>query len=212
MLEQTISRPRARRIYNTIGTRLDRMQGFEARAKQRGLELLAPTSGQRVLQVGVGTGIEQTALSVAVAPHGIVVGYDLAREMLLLTRRRVATPLCEGDALRLPFPQASFDRLFGAYLLDLLPLGDIPLVLREFHRVLKPDGQLVLVSLTEGVDLASRLFVADWMLLYRLSPQRLGGCRPLQLHTLLSQVGFQVRREVIVQRGFPSEVLCATKL
>jgi demethylmenaquinone methyltransferase/2-methoxy-6-polyprenyl-1,4-benzoquinol methylase len=157
--------------------------------------------------VGVGAGVEQAALREAVGPAGLVVGCDLSRGMLELTRRRAETPLCEGDAARLPLRAASFDRLFSAYLLDLIPLSELPQVLAEFRRVLRPGGRLALVSLTEGVDPRSRLFVAGWKLLFRLDPQRLGGCRPLQLAELLGRAGFTVERHVVVQRGFPSEVL-----
>jgi len=207
MIEPTISRSEARQIYNTIGAGLDRATRFEEQAKQLGLTLLAATPGQRLLHVGVGTGAEHAALHALIGPSGLLVGYDLARGMLELTRSHADTPLCEGDAARLPFATASFDRLFSAYMLDLIPGAELPAVLAEFRRVLRPSGRLVLVSLTEGVDLRSRLFVARWKLGYRLDPQRFGGCRPLQLHALLGQAGFTVERHVVVQRGFPSEVL-----
>jgi ubiquinone/menaquinone biosynthesis C-methylase UbiE len=207
MFEQTISRDEARRVYDRIGDELERARRFEGEAKALALSLLALEPGQRVLQVGVGAGVEQAALREAVGPRGLAVGCDLSRGMLELTRRRADTPLCEGDAARLPIRDAAFDRLFSAYLLDLIPLRELPGVLAEFRRVLRPGGRLVLVSLTEGVDLYSRLFVAGWKLVYRLDPQRLGGCRPLQLAELLGGAGFSVERHVVVQRGFPSEVL-----
>lgn len=77
--------------------------------------------------------------------------------------------------------------------------------------MLRPGGRLVLVSLTEGVDLPSQLFVAGWKLAYRLDPRRLGGCRPLQLAGMLGAAGFAVERRMVVQGGFPSEVLVGTK-
>lgn len=207
MIHETISRAEARRIYDRLGSGLDRAERFEAEAKARALSLLAVAPGQRVLQVSVGTGAEHAALKAAVGPAGLAVGADLSRGMLRLTRQRADTPLCEGDALRLPFATASFDRLFSAYLLDLLPAAELPAVLAEFRRVLRPGGRLVLVSLTEGVDPASALFVAGWKLLFRVAPRRLGGCRPLELTPLLEGVGLTVERHVVVQRGFPSEVL-----
>lgn len=207
MIERTIARDEARRIYDQVGAGLDRAARFEGRAKALALELLALTPGQRVLHVGVGTGAEHAALHQAAGSQGLVVGCDLSRGMLQLTRRRADTPLCEGDAARLPFAPNQFDRLFSAYMLDLIPLDELPLVLREFRRVLRPGSRLVLVSLTEGVNLPSRLFVAGWKLSYHLDPRRLGGCRPLQLAGLLQAAGFAVERHVVVQRGFPSELL-----
>jgi ubiquinone/menaquinone biosynthesis C-methylase UbiE len=210
MIEETIAHDVARQVYNRLGARLDRAERFEGRAKALALELLAVNSGQRVLHVGVGTGAEHAALQAAAAPGGLLVGCDLSRGMLLLTRGRADTPLCEADAVRLPFRAGSLDRLFSAYMLDLLPLAEIPAALAEFRRVLRPGGRLALVSLTEGADLPSRLFVAGWKQVYRLDPQRLGGCRPLQHAGLLEQAGFAVERHVVVQRGFPSEVLVGT--
>lgn len=207
MIEQTIARGEARQIYDRLGAGLDRAARFESRAKALALALVAVAPGQSVLHVGVGTGAEHAALLRAAGPRGLVVGYDLSRGMLQLTRQRAETPLCEGDAARLPFGAAQFDRLFSAYTLDLIPLAEIPLVLSEFRRVLRPGGLLGLVSLTEGVSLPSRLFVAGWKLAYRLDPPRLGGCRPLQLAGMLAAAGFAVERRVVVQRGFPSEVL-----
>jgi ubiquinone/menaquinone biosynthesis C-methylase UbiE len=207
MRTETISRDEARRIYDRLGRRLDRADRFEGRAKALALDLLGTAPGQRVLHVGVGTGAEHAALQRAVAPQGLVVGCDLSRGMLQLTRARADTPLCEGDAARLPLRPDQFDRLFSAYMLDLIPLAEIPLVLAEFRRVLRPGGRIVLVSLTTGADPLSRMFVAAWTLAYRLDPRRLGGCRPLTLAELLSQAGFAVERHVVVQRGFPSEVL-----
>ncbi len=207
----TISRAEARRIYDTLGAGLDRAARFESRARASALAALALAPGQRALQVGVGTGGDHLALARAVAPGGVAVGLDLSPVMLGLTRRRVAAPLCEGDAVALPFAARSFDRLFSAYLLDLLPAADLPRALAEFARVLRPTGRLALVSLTEGNSPAGRLFVALWKLRFRLAPRSLGGCRPLRLLPLVEQAGFAVERRVLItQRGFPSEVVVAT--
>lgn len=212
MNQETISRADARRVYNQLGRKLDHADRQEGRAKAAALALLGLGAGQQVLHVGVGTGSEQAAISRAVAPGGTVVGLDLARGLLELTRQRADTPLCEGDAVALPFAAASFDRLFSAYMLDLLSMRDIPVVLAEFRRVLRPGGRLVLVSLTEGVDLASRLFVASWQLGYQLDRERYGGCRPLEQSRLVVHAGFGLeQRRVMVQRGFPSEIVVAVR-
>jgi ubiquinone/menaquinone biosynthesis C-methylase UbiE len=207
MRPETISRSEARQIYDRLGIDLERSAGFESHAKALALDLLAVTPGQRVLHVGVGTGNEHAALLHAAGGQGLLVGCDLSRGMLTLTRARAATPLCQADATRLPLQARQFDRLFSAYMLDLIPLSEIKLVLAEFRRVLRPGGRLVLVSLTEGADLPSRLFIKAWKLVYHFAPQRLGGCRPVQLADLLTQAGFRVERQSVVQRGFPSEVL-----
>ena len=207
MIEQTITQHEARQIYDALGHDLDRAVRFEQHAKQHALHLLAPAPGAHILHAGVGTGSEHAMLHTAVGTHGLVVGYDLSRGMLSLTRKRAETPLCEGDVTQLPFTTGSFDMLFSAYLLDLIPSDTLARVLTEFRRAVRPGGRIALVTLTEGINLRSQAFIAGWKLLYRISPQRLGGCRPLQLSALLAASGFMVERHVIVQRGFPSEIL-----
>ena len=106
----------------------------------------------------------------------------------------------------------SFDRLLCTYVLDLLGTAVLPQVLAEFHRVLQPGGKLVLVSLTEGTDVPSKLIIGLWKAAYKVHPLTCGGCRPLRLQTLVQQAGFSIlQREVIVQLGMPSEVVLAER-
>ncbi len=211
MITDTISRESARRFYDWLGARHDQAEMYESRVKQRALELLALEPGQWVLNVGVGTGKELRQIQTAVAPSGAAYGTDLSPVMLDLARTRAAGPLCRADAVRLPFADASFDRLFSSYVLDLLPLADLPDLLADFKRVLRPGGRLALVALTEGMTPVSRAIVDMWKLAYAISPVACGGCRPLQLAALVCQAGFvQVKREAVVQFGVPSEVVVAT--
>ena len=210
MNEDTISTEAARRLYDRLGARYDWAERFEGRAKVRALDLLDLSGGQRVLDVGVGTGKEHARLVAAVGADGRAVGVDISFTMLDIARTRTGAPVCQADARHLPFVSASFDRLFCSYVLDLIPAGDLPDVLAEFRRVLKPEGRMALVSLTEGVTLPSRLFVAVWKLAYVVSPIACGGCRPLRLSPLVRGAGFTIlSREIVVQLGVPSEVVVA---
>lgn len=210
MIDQTISVDAARRVYNRLGMRLDAAERYEAHAKSKALRLLATRPNQRILHVGLGTGKEHAQLDQMVSPDGGVVGIDLSRTMLDLTRSQIDTPLCEGNAASLPFADASFDRIFSAYMLDLIDITGILQVLAEFRRVLKPDGRMVLVSLTEGVSLSSRMFVALWKLGYAINPHALGGCRPIRLTESVQRTEFTlVTQTVVVQNRFPSEIVVA---
>ena len=80
---------------------------------------------------------------------GSVVAADFARPMLVQGRPKLdgrpVEPVC-GDTLRLPFPDGAFDGAmvgFGAR-----NLADLDAGLREFHRVLRPDGRLVVLEFT----------------------------------------------------------------
>jgi ubiquinone/menaquinone biosynthesis C-methylase UbiE len=206
--QRYISTSDARRLYDWLGARYDAAERYESRAKACARNLLGLAPGQRVLHVGVGTGHDQAQLQEAVAPGGMVVGVDISPVMLGLTRTRANAALIRVDARRLPCETASFDRLFSAYLLDLLPASDLPAQLAEFQRVLQPGGWLALVSLTAGTSRSSRLVVGGWKLAYRVSPLLCGGCRPLQVAALAQAAGFAViAHEVVVQLGVPSEVL-----
>lgn len=114
-------------------------------------DVLAPQPGERVLEVGPGTGYYTLDVAGWVLPGGRVDIFDIQPEMLEHTMRRarergidniVAT---EGDAQSLPYPDATFD---GAHLTTVL--GEIPdqdAALRELARVLKPGGRLVVGEL-----------------------------------------------------------------
>lgn len=210
MIAETISTEAAQRFYDRLGAGHDRAEIYEGQAKQRGLVRLEPQPGQQILNVGVGTGREHRLIQAKVGPTGRAFGLDLSPVMLHLAARRTGAPLCRADLRAVPFPPAMFDALFSSYVLDLIPGLDLPTVLPTFRSLLKPGGRLVLVSLTEGVDLPSRTLVALWKTAYRLNPVWCGGCRPLQLAAAVEAAGFsQVSREVVVQLGVPSEVVTA---
>ena len=91
---------------------------------------------------------------------------------------------------------------------DLLPQADFPVVVREFMRVLKPGGRLVLVNMTKG----ERWYNGLWETLYRLHPPLLGGCRGVRLAPVLRAAGFSaVRRAYVSQGTFPSEVVTGVR-
>ncbi|HVC35700.1 MAG TPA: class I SAM-dependent methyltransferase, partial [Chloroflexota bacterium] len=151
-------------------------------------------------------------LQAAVSPGGTAIAVDISRVMLQLVRQRTGAPVCAADAHQLPFRDASFDRLFCAYVLDLIPEADLPGVLAEFYRVLNPGGRLALVTLTDGVTVASRLFVGLWKGAYAVSPIVCGGCRPVPLASALETAGFsRLIRDVEVQLTVPSQVVTASR-
>jgi len=117
-------------------------------AAQRSLELLDLAPGQRVLEVGCGTGYILPALAEAVAPEGHVVGVDLSPELLGHARDRVeagglsgSVTLAEGDANALEFDAASFDAARTERVL--MHQDDPNQQLAEMARVVQPGGVVV---------------------------------------------------------------------
>lgn len=72
------------------------------------------------------------------------------------------------------------------YMFDLLPEKDFVWVLKEFKRVLKPNGRIILVNMTKGVHFYERF----WETVYQVNPRWLDGCRGVLLSESMQQAGF----------------------
>lgn len=205
-----ISEAEAERFYDRYGRRLDRGEPFEGRAKALARDLAAVQPGERALEVGIGCG---HFLAHATRLTDRVVGVDLSRTMLALARERApAAALVRGSVLRLPVADAAFDVVFSSYLLDLLPEPDVDRALREVARAARPGGRVVLCGLTGGRTVVQRAVIGLWSRIHRLSPARVGGCRPLELAPRLAGAGLTlVERAHVGQLGVPSEVLLARR-
>jgi ubiquinone/menaquinone biosynthesis C-methylase UbiE len=118
--------------------------------RERLKRTLEPRPGERVLEVGPGTGYYSLPLAEWLGADGRLDVYDLQQEMLDHTERRarqagVTVHPRQGDARQLPYDDATFD---AALLVAVL--GEIPdqvQALHELRRVLKPDGRLVVGEL-----------------------------------------------------------------
>ncbi len=199
-------------FYDRIGGLYDWAERFEGKAKALAFEGFAPGRGDRVLNVGAGTGIDHAKLARHVGSGGMAVALDVSDVMLHMTRERTGQPVVRADARSLPFRDSMFDGLFCSYTLDLIPTPDLNGTVREFWRVLKPGGQISLVTMTNGVTPLSRATIALWNGVYRMSSIACGGCRPIELIPLLKRTGFHdVTREVVVEAGVPSQVVLARR-
>ena len=96
---------------------------------------------QRVLDAGCGTGGFLAHL--ARADHRWAVGIDLEWEGLRLSRSRGLPHLLQGSVMALPFRADTFDAIVSSDVLYHLGVDDLQ-TLREFRRVLKPGGVVVL--------------------------------------------------------------------
>ena len=111
------------------------------------LDALNLKPGDRVLEVGVGTG-----LSLQLYPRDVrITGIDVSSEMLERARARVARArlanveaLLEMDAEAMTFPDASFDKVVAMYVVSVVPRP--AKLLEELHRVCRPDGEIFVVN------------------------------------------------------------------
>lgn len=97
--------------------------------------------GATVLDIGCGTGSFLTRL-VREIPMTVAIGLDLSPAAVRAQARR-GIPVVRADASQLPFADGSVDVVFARHMLD--HVGDVPGVLRECRRVLRPGGRLVAV-------------------------------------------------------------------
>ena len=185
----------ARRNYNRLSRWYDSVSdSFEGRYRGLGLDRLAVRPGEAVLEIGPGTGHALVALARAVGPNGRVVGIDISEKMVAITRKRLDSEGLPGrvdlrhdDARRLPWPDGTFDAVFMSFVLEQFAPDDVPLVLAESHRVLKPGGRIGVVAMSSlgRNTLMMRLYrFAHW-----LAPRTID-CRPIDSAGILRQQGF----------------------
>lgn len=201
-------------LYDFLSPVYEYLTRYERLSKERGLEVAKIKRGYMVFEVGFGTGQIVTESALRVGKDGMVYGIDLSRKMLEKTRKRVKNlglarrvNLQLGDARKLPYKSKLFNVVFNSYMLDLIDTPEIPKVLTEFKRVLKPGGRLILVNLSKGERWYSNMKFYEWI--YSQCPSLLGGCRPVLIKSFLEELGFQsVEREFLLAgRVIPSEIV-----
>jgi demethylmenaquinone methyltransferase / 2-methoxy-6-polyprenyl-1,4-benzoquinol methylase len=112
--------------------------------------------GHRVLDVGTGTGRSLSEARRAVGASGLAVGIDFTEAMLRRARgRRVL-----ADALRLPFPDRTFDASVSAFALR--DVADQQVVLAEMGRVTRPRGRLGILEIDRPAGRLRRAGFEAW--------------------------------------------------
>lgn len=129
--------------------------------RRQALQRAGLRSDAQVLDVGIGTGLVAREALRLIGPQGSLVGVDPSPGMMKQVRLP-AISLLEGRAESLPQPDASCDFLSMGYALR--HIGDVAAAFSEFHRVLRPDGRLVVLEITRPT---SRLGMAALRLYMR---------------------------------------------
>jgi phosphatidylethanolamine/phosphatidyl-N-methylethanolamine N-methyltransferase len=187
------------RIYDAIFSRW-----FTPR-QQHVINALHIRPGQRVLDVGVGTG-----LSLPLYPrHAQVIGVDLSRAMLREAQKKVYrqrldhVTLFEMDATHLAFPNDTFDVVMAAFVISVVP--DPMRFLAEVRRVGKAGGQLVLINHFQSENkLLARL--ETW-----ISPlcTKIGWHTDVALEPLIREAKIRIRRTHSLHKIDPWKVVYA---
>ena len=148
-----------KRLFDTIAGRYDLFNTisslhFDKHWRRLAVEQSQLASGMRVLDVCTGTGELALACAAAMSDQpcqspGQVVGLDLSAPMLRIAvrkaiRRGQSVEWLFGDALGLPFRDGAFARVIIGF--STRNLVNLSLALREMHRVLAPQGRLVILE------------------------------------------------------------------
>ena len=211
------SKEEAKQYYDRISKGYDYLAGvYERKYAGIALKQLFINEGETVLETGFGTGHCLKRIAESVGEKGKVYGVDISSGMLKVARNRLEkahlierVELYCGDAAALPYDDSFFDAIFMSFTLELFDTPEIPVVLEEVKRVLKPGGRagIAAMSRENGSSLMLRLY--EWS--HKKWPAY-ADCRPIYLERSLTGAGYDIRnREILKLFGLPVEIVIAIK-
>lgn len=152
-------------MFDAVAARYDRTNtvlslGLDTVWRRATRAALALGPEDRVLDVGAGTGVSTAEFRRSTR---YAVGVDLSTGMLAAgKRRRPDVPLVAADALALPFPDAAFDAVTASFALR--NMSDPDAALREWWRVTRPGGRLVICEFSRPVNGAFRTVYLSYLM------------------------------------------------
>lgn len=212
------SKEAARTSYNRLSRWYDLVAGgTEKKYRDWGLEKLAAQPGEKILEIGFGTGHCLLSLARAVGLTGHVIGVDISDGMLAIARQRLQqnnlaerVDLHLGDAAKLDFVETgSLDGVFMSFTLELFDNPEIPRVLHECHRILKPGGRVTIVSMTKTTPPGLAVRIYEW---FHEHLPNYADCRPIFARLALEQSGFAIQDFSLSSMwGLPVEIVLGKK-
>jgi ubiquinone/menaquinone biosynthesis C-methylase UbiE len=186
---------------------------FEDRVRASGLSKLAPMPGERVLEIGPGTGHSLVSIARASgASYGLDISPKMCRRASINALKSGLSgrvnPIC-GDAVMSPFRDNTFDAVFLCFTLELFSDTDINAVLLECRRMLKGEGRICVVSMgkRDKTGMMGRMYIAA-----HYAFPKLVDCRPIGTAAVLTMAGFKVFETVNTSvYGLPVDIVSAKK-
>ncbi len=191
IVEATHNEAKVKSYYHWRAANYDAGSGFEIEHHREAINLADIHSGQRVLDVACGTGQSTVDLARSVGEAGMVDALDLSEDMLRQAQTKLEKAgfssrvnFKQGSARSLPYPDATFDVVYNGYMFDLIPTDGFVPILKEFARVTKPGGKLVLVNMSkpgQRKTFYETIYEKGWAIM---------PCRPVLMSSLLEVAGF----------------------
>jgi ubiquinone/menaquinone biosynthesis C-methylase UbiE len=211
------SRPSGPPLYDRISGLYDRLfDPFEGPLRDEALRWLEARPGERIVELGVGTGRAFQPLAERVGEPGSLVGIDLARGMLARAACRLSRSptgarvlLVRARIPPIPLAPASFDAAFVSFTLELFSPPQAERLLSEIRRVLRPEGRLALAALWQSPR--PGWMERGYVLGHRLAPHLLD-CAPIDLDGLLHRAEYDLARaETRSLMGIPVRLALAIR-
>jgi len=186
--------------------------GYYPHLIKRVVDKMDVQSGESILDLGSGTGRNDIFIAQKIGPEGSILGLDISKEMLSLSRRRCQSyPNVEFKEQRIEMPltyQGEFDKVFISFVLhgfeDTQKVG----IISNAYRALKPEGAFCIFDYNE-FDLERLWFPLRWAFI-RGECQLASEFLRLDLKGMLSSQGFTSFQEELFLRGY-LRLLRATK-
>jgi demethylmenaquinone methyltransferase/2-methoxy-6-polyprenyl-1,4-benzoquinol methylase len=211
-----LSRAETKALYDKISKVYDLLsEHTEGPVREAGVHMLAPQPGETALEIGFGTGHALVSLARAVGPTGRVLGIDISDGMHAVAEELIRNEgvaervkLRHGDATDLPYAANSLDAVFMSFTLELFDTPEIPVVLEQCMRVLKPGGRIVVVGMSKEGEHGIIYEAYEWT--HRHFPNFVD-CRPILVGRAIQAAGFRVTAKQNVQIWVPMEIVRGEK-
>ncbi len=179
------------------------------------MEKLGVRDGERVLEIGYGTGTSLVELARKVGSHRRVCGVDIADQMFDVAWQKLCNEHLEdrvertcADAMTLPYLSDCMDAIFTSFTLELFDTPEISVMLAECRRVLLPGGRLVVISMSKEGKNGAIVHMFEWT--HRHFPNFLD-CRPIFVREAIQSAGFRIESADTKTMWVPVEVILGRK-
>jgi ubiquinone/menaquinone biosynthesis C-methylase UbiE len=169
--------------------------------RRRVLKALELRTSEQVLDIGSGPGLLAYEMAVSVGQDGRICGVDTSEQMLAMSRTRCAdkswTEFKKADAVRLPYPDGSFDAAVSTQVFEYV--ADIPAALIELYRVMRPGGRVLIMDTDYGsLVIHTKDHVRMERILSAWNEHFVHATLPRTLSRQLREAGFTIRQRDVI--------------